>query len=45
MLRADEESQGKRQRAVYETVRKGAALERLRMNLMPALFHCLSASP
>ena len=37
--------EGKRQRAVYETVKKGTTLGRLRVTLMPAFFHCLSASP
>ena len=37
--------EGKRQRAVYETIGKGANLGRLRVTLMPAFFHCLSASP
>ena len=37
--------EGKRQRAVYETIRKGATLRRLRVTLMSAFFHCLSAFP
>ena len=37
--------EGKRQRAIYETVEKGTTLERLTVTLMPAFFHCLSASP
>jgi len=37
--------EGKRWRAVYETVGKGTTLGRLRMTLMPAFFPCLSASP
>ena len=35
----------KRQRAVWKTVGKGAALGRLRVTLIPALSHCLSAFP
>ena len=37
--------EGEKHRAVYETVGKGTTLGRLTETLMPAFFHCLSASP